>query len=181
MTQVRFFSCVQCFLVSVIHQTLTWTTGSLTCIRDHSYVCVHTHRGLGTPTTSQHSILTWIKRFSFFLVLQTGFEPLVFGSRVDALPIEPPRQQQSPTSKSLRSHCWLKPVPLLAMNTRHWMNSGRKMSGELKMLADLSRLSNTFSTRASTHRPSTDTSSAENEGHTPLCQWSRPMSTCIQC
>ena len=25
------------------------------------------------------------------LVLRTGFEPLIFGSRVDALPIEPPR------------------------------------------------------------------------------------------
>ena len=41
--------------VSVIHRTLTWTTGSLTCVRDHSYACVFT-QGLGTPTTSQHNI-----------------------------------------------------------------------------------------------------------------------------
>ena len=26
--------------VPVIHRTLTWTTGSSTCVRDHSYACV---------------------------------------------------------------------------------------------------------------------------------------------
>ena len=41
------------FSVSVIHRTLTWTTGSLTCVRDHSYGCEYTRR-LGTPT-SQHN------------------------------------------------------------------------------------------------------------------------------
>ena len=30
--------------VSIIHQTLTWTTGSLTCVRDHSYACGYTQR-----------------------------------------------------------------------------------------------------------------------------------------
>ena len=30
------------FRVSVIHLTRTWTTGSLTCVCDHSYVCVYT-------------------------------------------------------------------------------------------------------------------------------------------
>ena len=44
----------RCFHVSVIHQTLTWTTGSLTCIRNNSYACVYT-QGLGTPTVSQHN------------------------------------------------------------------------------------------------------------------------------
>ena len=53
-----FLSCVQCFCVTVIHQTLTWTTGSLMCVREHSYACVYTW-GLGTSTTSQHNILTW--------------------------------------------------------------------------------------------------------------------------
>ena len=43
------------FHVSVIHRTLTWTKGSLTCVRDHSYASVYT-RGFGTPTASQHSI-----------------------------------------------------------------------------------------------------------------------------
>ena len=42
--------------VSVIHRTLTWTTGSLTCVRDHSCACVYT-RGLGTPVTSQYNII----------------------------------------------------------------------------------------------------------------------------
>ena len=51
-----FFPCVQCFCFSIIHRTLTWTTGSWTCVRDHSYACIYT-RGLDTPT-SQHNILT---------------------------------------------------------------------------------------------------------------------------
>ena len=50
------FSCVQCFRASVIHQTLTWATGSLTCVHGHSYACIYT-QGLGT-LTSQHNILT---------------------------------------------------------------------------------------------------------------------------
>ena len=41
--------------VSVIHRTLTWTTGSLTCVRDHSYAWVYTQE-LGTPTAIQHNI-----------------------------------------------------------------------------------------------------------------------------
>ena len=44
------------FRVSIIHRTLTWPTGSLTCVRDHSCVFAYT-RGLGTPTASQHNIL----------------------------------------------------------------------------------------------------------------------------
>ena len=48
------------------------------------------HGGWATPTASQHNILTR-KNSHFFLVLLTGFEPRVFGSRVEYLPIEPPR------------------------------------------------------------------------------------------
>ena len=44
------------FRVSVIHQTLTWTTGSSTCVHDHSCAHVYT-QWLGTPTASQHNIL----------------------------------------------------------------------------------------------------------------------------
>ena len=43
------------FCVSLIHQTLTWTTRSLTCVHDHSCARVYTW-GLGTPTASQHNI-----------------------------------------------------------------------------------------------------------------------------
>ena len=32
------------FCVSIIHQTLTWTTGSLTYVHDRSYACVYTHK-----------------------------------------------------------------------------------------------------------------------------------------
>ena len=71
------------FRVSVIHRTLTWTTGSFTSARDHSYVCVSIHTGgLGTPRTSQHNIFDSKKRTTFFLVLLTGLEPRVFGSGV---------------------------------------------------------------------------------------------------
>ena len=43
-----------------------------------------THRGLGTPTLSQHNIFDSKKLSQIFLVLltQTGFKPPVFGSRV---------------------------------------------------------------------------------------------------
>ena len=67
------------FCVSVIQQILTWTTGSLTCVCDHSYACIYRRR-LGTPT-SQH-IFDSEKLSQIFLVLLTGFEPRVFGSRV---------------------------------------------------------------------------------------------------
>ena len=71
------------FDVSVIHQTVIWTVGSLTCIRDHSCACVYT-QGLGTPTASQHNIFDSEKLSQIFLVLLTraGFEPLILGSRV---------------------------------------------------------------------------------------------------
>ena len=53
------------FRVSVIHQTLTWTTGSLTCICDHSCdVYVHTEVG-HTDSESEHFLL-W-KTHKFFL------------------------------------------------------------------------------------------------------------------
>ena len=40
---------------SCFYNPLTWTTGSLTCERDHSYACVYT-QGSGIPTMSQHNI-----------------------------------------------------------------------------------------------------------------------------
>ena len=53
------------FTFSEIHRTLTWTTGSLTCVRDHSYACVYT-RGLGTPTASQHNSFVSGEQLSHF-------------------------------------------------------------------------------------------------------------------
>ena len=66
-----FSLCVQCFRVSVIHRTLTWTTGSLMCVSDHSYACVYT-RVLGTPTTIQHNSLTRKNGHNLFLCSGRG-------------------------------------------------------------------------------------------------------------
>ena len=59
------------FRVSVIHLTLTWITGSLTCVRDHSYARAY-KRGLDTPT-SQNIMFDSEKLSQFFLVLLTRF------------------------------------------------------------------------------------------------------------
>ena len=71
------------FRVSVTHRTLTSPTGSLTCVRDHYYYYT---RGLGTPTTIQHNIWLGKQKLSqIVLVLLTGLEPRVFGTRVRPL------------------------------------------------------------------------------------------------
>ena len=81
------FSCVQCFHVSVILRTLTWTTGSLMCVRNHSCACVYT-REVGHIDNESAQHLDSEKLSQLFLVLRTGFEPLVLGTQVDALAIE---------------------------------------------------------------------------------------------
>ena len=71
------------FRVSVIHRTMTWTRGYVTCVHNHSYACVRMYtQGLGTPTTSQHNSFD-PEKLHIFLVLLTGpgFKPPVFGSR----------------------------------------------------------------------------------------------------
>ena len=83
------------FRVWVIHRTLTWTTGSLTRVRDHSYSYLYT-RGLGTQTACEHNLCDSEKLSQLFLVLltQAGLEPPVFGIfdlESDTLPTEPPR------------------------------------------------------------------------------------------
>ena len=61
--------------VSIIHQTLIWTTGSLTCRHDHFCACVYT-RGLGTPTVGLHNIFDWEKKSLCVLLSHlTGFKP----------------------------------------------------------------------------------------------------------
>ena len=46
------------FHVSVIHQTLTWNTGSLLCICDHSCACIYTHRGWAHQQRVSRTFLT---------------------------------------------------------------------------------------------------------------------------
>ena len=41
--------------ISVIHQTPTWTTGSLTCVHDHSYVC-RIHKETGHSDSESHGV-----------------------------------------------------------------------------------------------------------------------------
>ena len=50
--------------VSVMHGTLTWTTWSLTCVRDHFEACVYT-QGVGQRVST--TFLTQKKRKKFFL------------------------------------------------------------------------------------------------------------------
>ena len=52
------------FCVSIIHWTLTQTTGSLMCACDQYFACVYT-QGLGTPSASQHKIFDSEKLTSF--------------------------------------------------------------------------------------------------------------------
>ena len=77
---VFFSSCVQCFRVSVIHRSLARTTGSLTCVRDHSIACVYTRGLLGQRVST--TFLTRKNSPLFFLVLLKGFEARSFGSWV---------------------------------------------------------------------------------------------------
>ena len=69
------------FHVPIIHRTMTWTTGSLACVPDHSCACVYT-LGLGTLAMTQHNIFWLGKTHNNFLVVLMGFESRVFRSRV---------------------------------------------------------------------------------------------------
>ena len=73
-----FFLCAV-FLCSVIHRTLTWNTGFLTCIR--SYVMrAYTQHG-GGAHRQRVSATFWLgKTHKFFIALRTGFESLVMES-----------------------------------------------------------------------------------------------------
>ena len=69
--QLQSYKCVLgLFVFFVTHRTLTWITGSLKCVRDHSHACVYTF-GLGTPTASQHNIFD-SEKLEDFLVLLTA-------------------------------------------------------------------------------------------------------------
>ena len=77
------------FHVSVIHQTLTSTTRSLTCVRDHSYACVCT-QGLCILTTSQRNILTRKNFHKVFLCSWRCSNLRSLDLESNALPIEQP-------------------------------------------------------------------------------------------
>ena len=68
--------------VFVIHQTLTWTTGSLSCILN-MIILVHayTHGGWAHRQRVSTTFLTQ-KNSHIFLALLTGFKPRFFRSQV---------------------------------------------------------------------------------------------------
>ena len=77
------------FRVSVNHRTLTWTTGSLTCVRDHYCACVYT-RVVG-HTDSESAQHFWLRKTNIVFLCfwrDSNHHPLEVES--DALPIEPP-------------------------------------------------------------------------------------------
>ena len=87
------------FRVFVIHRTLTWTTGFLTCVRDHSFTCVYT-RGLGTPTASQHNIFD-SEKTHFFSCAPGGIRTSVLWILKPTLypvshPVTPPSHRSPP-------------------------------------------------------------------------------------
>ena len=94
------------FRVSVIHRTLTWTTGSLTCVRDHScariyIICIRASVGHTDHESAQHFLLG--KPHVFLCSSVTRFEPRAF--EVDALPIEPPRHPHHSRPTTYTSSC----------------------------------------------------------------------------
>ena len=85
--------------VSIIHHTLTWTTGSLACVCDHSCTCVHT-QGLGTPTASQHNFDP--EKLTILFCAPDGIRTSVLWI---LSPIEPPRHPSHKTRGSFFSLC----------------------------------------------------------------------------
>ena len=65
---------------SIIQQTLTWTTGSLTWVSDHSYACVYTW-GVGHTDTesAQHF---WLKKTHSFSYALDGIRTRVMECKV---------------------------------------------------------------------------------------------------
>ena len=70
-TRVRLQVLAGSFRVPIVHRTLTWTAGWLTCVRDHSDACVLYTRGLGTPTEIRHNIFDSEQLSHICLVLLT--------------------------------------------------------------------------------------------------------------
>ena len=62
-------------------------------VRTWLFLCTRIHTGVGhTNKSAEHFDLE-----KQFLVLRMGFDPLVFGSWIDALPMKPPRHPTWPT------------------------------------------------------------------------------------
>ena len=95
------FSACWVFSFSVIHWTLTWTIGSLTCIWSmiiYSLLCVCINTGVG-HTNSESTQHFWLgKTHDVFLVLLTGFKLGSCNVQSNTLPIESPSHPIGPDS-----------------------------------------------------------------------------------
>ena len=96
------------FRVSVIHQSLTWTTGSLTCVHDHSYICVRIQTEIG-HTDNESAQHFWLgKTVTNCSCAHDGARDLNLWSldiEFDTLTTEPPRHpfKLKPASGKVRS------------------------------------------------------------------------------
>ena len=75
------------FHVSVFHQPLTWTTGSLTCVHDHSYACVYA-QGLAHRQWVSRTFFAQKNSHKFFLCSWRGSNLRSLDLESDALPNE---------------------------------------------------------------------------------------------
>ena len=107
------------FCVSVIHHHSNMDYRIFN-VRTWSFVSVRIHTGVGhTDESAQH--FDSEKLSQIFLVLRMGFKPLVFGSRVDALLIEPPLHPTNRVDCSTKMATFAKLVALCAtLNNREF-------------------------------------------------------------
>ena len=107
------------FRISIICRSLTWTTGSFTCVCDHSYACVYTRGVWHTDNESAQHF--WLKNsHKFFLCFWRGLK-LGFLDRVQCSTNWPPPLRQP------KCECWwlvsAQKDPLLLNNlNKRWDN-----------------------------------------------------------
>ena len=108
---------VWCFSVSVIHRTLTWTTGSLTCTQMSMHMIAH--RGVWTPEESQ----CWKLTLGEKLFAAPGNQTCISGMMVQCgtnWAMSPPQFWHGRTEKQ--------PLPLLCPRVEPlplgWQSSG---------------------------------------------------------
>ena len=94
------------FCVSVIHQTLTWNTGSLSCAHGHSCACMHVHTGVGLTNneSAQHFLLGKTHNVLLCSWRDLNVSPLDLES--NTLLIEPSRHSIEEHSFVLRMCPW---------------------------------------------------------------------------
>ena len=83
-----------------------------------SFLCMNIHTGVGHTDSELAQDFDSEKLSQIFLVLWTGFEPLIFGSRVDALQIESPRNKVLHTDHT--KQIWVQIISRLTFRTGNY-------------------------------------------------------------